>query len=102
MEENKINVEVENNELNKKDKVITYYESVINNFNESGTLPLEGNYNAIVKFKSIRRAIRRGHVDLFTGVIYPNRPFNNRKSSRGRKMNNLKKQIYGQLKAKSV
>lgn len=102
MEENKINVEVENNELNKKDKVVTYYDSVINNFSESGTLPLEGNYNAIVKFKSIRRAIRRGHVDLFTGVIYPNRPFNNRKSSRGRKMNNLKKQIYGQLKAKSV
>lgn len=100
MEENKINVEVVNDESNKKEKITTYYDSVLNNFSESGTLPLWSNYNAVSKFKSVRRAIRRGHVDLFTGAVYPSRPFNNRKPTRGRKMNNLKKQIYEQLKAR--
>lgn len=99
MEENKNNVvEVDNNESKKK--ITTYYDSVLNNFGETGTLPLWSNYNAVAKFKSVRRAIRRGHVDLFTGAIYPSRPFNNRKPTRGRKMNNLKKQIYEQLKAR--
>lgn len=100
MEENNINVEVTNNESNKKEKITTYYDSVLNNFSEGGTLPLLSNYNAIPKFRSVRRAIRRGHVDLFTGAIYPSRPFNNRKPTRGRKMNNLKKHIYEQLKAR--
>lgn len=100
MEENKNNVvEVVNNE-SKNEKITTYYDSVLHNFNETGALPLWHNYNAVSKFKSVRRAIRRGHVDLFTGAIYPSRPFNNRKPTRGRKMNNLKKQIYEQLKAR--
>ena len=101
MEDNKTNVvEVDNNESNKNKKIGTYYDSVLNNFSEKGVLPLWSNYNAVAKFKSVRRAIRRGHVDLFTGVIYPSKPFNNRKPTRGRKINNLKKQIYEQLKTR--
>lgn len=33
-------------------------------------------YSCVKKFKSIRRAIRRGHVTS-TGMIIPHRPFNN-------------------------
>lgn len=35
-------------------------------------------FEAIPKVKSVRRAIRRGHVSD-DGFIYPKRPFNNRK-----------------------
>lgn len=31
-------------------------------------------YSGVKRFKSIRRAIRRGHVSVH-GSIYPNRPF---------------------------
>lgn len=48
---------------------------------ENGTLSLT-TYVAVGRFKSIRRAIRRGHVSL-SGVIYPKRPFNNRKRGPG-------------------
>lgn len=67
-------------------------------FAEESMLPRWPNYSAVSKFKSVRRAIRRGHVDLFFGVEYPNRPFNNRKPTLGRSHNQLKKRIYGQLK----
>lgn len=50
-------------------------------FKEKGTLSLT-TYIAVGRFKSIRRAIRRGHVSL-SGVIYPKRPFNNRKRGPG-------------------
>lgn len=36
-------------------------------------------YSGVRKFKSIRRAIRKGYVSLF-GEIYPKRPFKNIKS----------------------
>ena len=60
-------------------------------------------YRAVGKFKSIRRAIRKGLVSP-SGTICPKRPFNNRaNTSRGkghhsRVMNEVKKSIYGQLK----
>jgi hypothetical protein len=54
-------------------------------------------YIGIAKFKSIRRAIRRGHVST-TGAIYPKRPFSNRKPTEGRSVNERKKVIYGKLK----
>lgn len=47
-------------------------------------------YEAVNKFKSVRRAIRRGHISPY-GVIYPKRPFNT-------KENKIKRQIYEQLK----
>ena len=43
-------------------------------------------FEAVRKFKSVRRAIRRGHVSPI-GEPYPNRPFNNRKPSKGRSFN---------------
>lgn len=50
-------------------------------------------YEAVGKFKSVRRAIRRGLVSPY-GVIYPNRPFGNTNT----KMNRIKREIYEQLK----
>ena len=60
-------------------------------------------YDGVHRFKSIRRAMRRGHVTT-EGILMPRRPFNNRANTserRGihsRSTNELKKKIYGQLK----
>lgn len=60
-------------------------------------------YRAVGKFKSIRRAIRKGLVSP-SGTICPKRLFNNRANTSRRKgyhsrvMNEVKKSIYGQLK----
>lgn len=64
---------------------------MIKNFNE-GTMYLT-NFMGVSKFKSIRRAIKRGHVSMF-GTIYPKRPFNNRRTEESR----IKRMIYGQIK----
>lgn len=61
---------------------------------KAGSLRLFG---AIRKFKSVKRAIRRGHVSPI-GEPYPNRPFNNRKPTPGRSFNKKKKLIYDRLK----
>jgi hypothetical protein len=53
-------------------------------------------FNAYSKFKSVNRAIKRGLVSPL-GMIYPKRPFNNRKETLGRKMNTEKKRIYERL-----
>ena len=57
---------------NVRDKKTTTFET-------DNILPSWSDYSAVSKFKSVRRAIRRGHVDLFTGIIYPKRPFSNKK-----------------------
>lgn len=60
-------------------------------------------YEGVHRFKSIRRAIRRGHVTT-EGIIIPKRPFNNRTNTSKRKgvhsrsTNELKKQIYEQIR----
>lgn len=60
-------------------------------------------YDGVHRFKSVRRAMRRGHVTA-EGIIMPRRPFNNRANTSKRKevhsrsTNELKKKIYGQLK----
>lgn len=60
-------------------------------------------FEAVSKFKSVFRAIKRGHLTK-SGMIIPRRPFNNRcntskrKRIHSRNTNELKKQIYGQLK----
>lgn len=69
-----------------------------NNFNSENVIPKWESYSAVSKFRSIRRSIRRGHVDLMFGIIYPNRPFNNRKSTIGRYHNKLKQRIYGKIR----
>lgn len=68
---------------------------VVGDFYERGILHLR-TYEAVSRFKSVRRAIRRGHVSL-DGFIYPKRPFNNAKHSKN-SLNDRKKKIYEQLK----
>ena len=75
---------------------------IVGDFYGKGILHLR-TYEAVSKFKSVRRAIRRGHVSL-NGIIFPNRPFNNkantckRKEHYSRTINERKKMIYEQLK----
>jgi hypothetical protein len=65
-----------------------------NMYNEDGSLKLFLKvYDAVHKFKSVRRAIKRGHVS-FDGYIYPKRPFGNTRS----KTNSLKRNIYERIK----
>ena len=78
-----------------KDKIAEVAEAnrrkVYEDFNK-GTLYLRS-YIGVSKYKSIRRAIRRGHVSIW-GDIYPKRPYNNRKSNPQRKQ---LREIYGQV-----
>lgn len=85
-----------------KDNSINLVEEFYNN----NTIYLRA-FDAVRKYKSIRRAIRRGHVSI-EGYLYPNRPFNNRKNSSKRRgkhsrvMNERKKMIYEQLKDRKL
>lgn len=69
-------------------------ESIVN-----GEIPINlKRFDGVSKFKSIRRAIRRGHVTPW-GTIAPKRPFNNRSRKKGTRPLEIKKErIYGQLK----
>lgn len=76
-------------EARREDKTKSYREPVI-----SAGMPINlVTYEAVGKFKSVRRAVRRGLVSPY-GEIYPNRPFGNTNT----KMNRIKRQIYEQLK----
>lgn len=61
------------------------------------------NFEGVAKFRSIKRAMKRGLVTPY-GVIAPKRPFNNRANTSKRKdvhsrvNNELKKDLYGQYK----
>lgn len=68
---------------------------IVKDFYENNILHLR-TYEAVKRFKSVRRAIRRDHISL-DGVIYPKRPFNNVKHKKG-SLNDEKKRIYEQLK----
>lgn len=68
---------------------------IVGDFYERGILHLI-TFEAVKRFKSVRRAIRRGHVSL-DGFIYPKRPFNNAKHGKN-SLNDRKKKIYEQLK----
>lgn len=76
-----------------------YIDGVIKDF-DNGILHIFS-YNGVSKFKSVRRAIRRGKVDLFTGVVYPRRPFNNRKPTKGRRFNESRRELYGRIAGKA-
>lgn len=56
-------------------------------------------YSGVKKFKSIRRAIRRGHVSLF-GDIFPKRPFKNTKTKKGN-ITYTKRRLYEQFTHKN-
>ena len=68
---------------------------IVGDFYERSILHLR-TYEAVSRFKSVRRVIRRGHVSL-DGFIYPKRPFNNAKHGKN-SLNDIKKMIYEQLK----
>lgn len=68
----------------------------IKEFYENNILFLR-TFIATGKYKSVRRAIRRGLVSI-DGIIFPKRPFNNR----GKEDNILKKKIYERIKHKKV
>lgn len=72
---------------------------IVGDFYDKGILHLR-TFEAVKRYKSIRRAIRRGHVSL-DGYIYPKRPFNNARHSRN-SLNDRKKVIYGQLKHRKL
>lgn len=61
---------------------------------KAGSLRL---FDAVRKFKSVKRAMRRGHVSLI-GEVLPRRPYNNRKPTKGRYLNKTKRVIYARLK----
>ena len=52
-------------------------------------------FSGVKRFKSIRRAIRRGHVSIW-GDVYPHRPFKNIKSKKGN-VTYTKKRLYEQF-----
>lgn len=55
-------------------------------------------YEGVSKFRSIRRAMSRGHITPM-GVVAPKRPFNNRSRIKGTRPLVIKKEkIYEQLK----
>lgn len=64
------------------------------NYDELNLLSFEG----VRKFKSVRRAIRRGNMTP-QGLVPPRRPFNNRSRKKGsRPLEEEKEIIYGRLK----
>ena len=70
------------------------YLQVLEDF-KKGILHLR-DYSGVKIFKSIRRAIRRGHVSIF-GDVYPKRPFKNIKAKKG-SITYKKRLIYERLK----
>lgn len=68
---------------------------IVKDFYENNILHLR-TYEAVKRFKSVRRAIKRVNISL-DGIIYPKRPFNNAKHKKG-SLNDEKKRIYEQLK----
>lgn len=66
-------------------------------YNEPKMMSQLAVYSAVGKYKSIRRAIRKGHVTSW-GEEVPKRPFNNRKRTLGRELQITKEKIYGELK----
>ena len=89
-------------ELMSEEEFKDYIHNNIEEDFKNGILHLH-TYEAVSKFKSVRRAIKRGLVSPY-GEIYPKRPFNNkantckRKGHHSREMNELKKQIYAEFK----
>lgn len=71
---------------------------MIEAFDNQGTLFLQ-QFNGVGKHKSIRRAIKRGHVSIF-GDLFPKKPFNNRKRNKNGDITNQRRKIYAQYKSR--
>ena len=96
MEENKIETleEAQSTLNNLVDNYMNKMSLIEENFN-NGILHLQ-DYSGVKKFKSIRRAVRRGHVSLL-GDVYPKRPFKNCKAKR-KSVTFMKRRLYEQSK----
>ena len=94
-EEKKLTAPISQEDFEKQihEAAVANYQKVIDDF-EHGILHLR-DYSGVKKFKSIRRAIRRGHVSIF-GEVYPKRPFKNIKSKKGN-ITYMKKRLYEQF-----
>lgn len=78
------------------ESALANYQKVIEDFKQ-GILHIR-DYSGVKKYKSIRRAIRRGLVSMF-GDVYPKRPFKNIKSKNG--ITYRKKRLYEQFSHKN-
>lgn len=58
-------------------------------------------FDTTKRFRHVKRAIKRGHTSPL-GEVYPRRPFNNRKSTPGRKFNKDRRDIYEQIKHRGI
>ena len=98
-EEKKLTTPISQEDFEKQihEAAVANYQKVIDDF-EHGILHLR-DYSGVKKFKSIRRAIRRGHVSIF-GEVYPKRPFKNITSKKGN-VTYRKKRLYEQFTHKN-
>ena len=69
------------------------HQKVLDDF-AKGILHLS-DYSGVKRFKSIRRAIRKGKVSIY-GDVYPKRPFKNIKSKKGN-VTYMRKRLYEQF-----
>lgn len=98
-EEKKLTEPISEEEFKKQihEAAINNHQQVLNDF-EQGILHLR-DYSGVRRFKSIRRAIKRGHVSIY-GDVYPKRPFKNIKSAKGN-ITYTKKRLYEQFSHKN-
>ena len=101
MEEKTLQKPISEEEFKEKAKEMAMERHIarVKAFNENKILSLR-TFEGVGKYKSIRRAIRRGHVSLY-GDIYTNRPFSNRKRKKGTDTYN-RRIIHGQLREKAI
>lgn len=94
-EEKQLTAPISEEEFKKQihEAAIANHQQVLDDFAQ-GILHLR-DYSGVRKFKSIRRAIRRGHVSIY-GDVYPKRPFKNIKSKKGN-ITYKKKRLYEQF-----
>ena len=64
------------------------------------TLNLQ-NFECVKRFRSVKRAFKKGHITSY-GYILPNRPFNNKKHTKGREANIEKKRLWEKITGKRV
>lgn len=76
---------------------VANHQQVMDDF-KKGILHLR-DYSGVRKFKSIRRAIKRGNVSIY-GDVYPKRPFKNIKSRKS-SITCMRKRLYEQFTHKS-
>lgn len=90
-------ISVEELQKQAQEAALLRHQQVIKDF-EMGILHLR-DYSGVRRFKSIRRAIKRGHVSIY-GDVYPHRPFKNIKAKKG-SITYKKKRLYEQFTNKS-